>query len=134
MPEAIQTDLSQYTVLIVDDVPINLLLVGKMLARFNFKTVTAKNGVEALEAVREHNPALLVLDLMMPVMDGFEVIRRLRAEPETAGIRIIVLSALNSNEDIVRAYDLGANDFITKPVILEKLVNSVAAQFGIPEQ
>ena len=124
-------DLSRYTVLAVDDVPLNLILIQKMLAKFKFQVRTAGNGVQALEAVAAQKPDLILLDLMMPVMDGFEVIRRLREAPATAGIRIVILSALNSNEDIVRGYQLGANDFITKPIILEKLLNCVATQLQL---
>lgn len=124
-------DLSSRTVLMVDDVPINLVLVKKMLSRFNFNVETAVNGKDALEKVAAHRPDLILLDLMMPVMDGFEVLRALRANPETADIRIVILSALNSTEDIVRGYQMGANDFITKPIIMEKLVNCVATQFEL---
>ena len=124
-------DLSRYNVLAVDDVPLNLILIQKMLAKFKFQVRTAGNGVQALEAVAAQKPDLILLDLMMPVMDGFEVIRRLREAPATAGIRIVSLSALNSNEDIVRGYQLGANDFITKPIILEKLLNCVATQLQL---
>ena len=64
---------------------------------------------------------------MMPVMDGFEMLRILRANPLTARIPVIVLSALNTNEDIVAAYNAGANDFVTKPILFEKLLSSVSA-------
>ena len=121
-------DLSRYNVLAVDDVPLNLILIQKMLAKFKFQIRTAGNGVQALEAIAAQKPDLILLDLMMPVMDGFEVIRRVRETPGIADIRIVILSALNSNEDIVRGYQMGANDFITKPIILEKLLNSVATQ------
>ena len=124
-------DLSRYNVLAVDDVPLNLILIQKMLAKFKFQVRTAGNGVQALEAVAAQKPDLILLDLMMPQMDGIEVIRRLREAPATAGIRIVILSALNSNEDIVRGYQLGANDFITKPIILEKLLNCVATQLQL---
>ena len=73
-------------------------------------------------------PDLILLDLMMPGIDGFEVIKRLRADSATADIRIVILSALNSNEDVVKGFDLGANDFIMKPIIMEKLLNSVFTQ------
>ena len=124
-------DLTGFDVLAVDDVPINLLLVNKMLSRFNFHLRTAADGAQALAAVAECKPDLILLDLMMPVMDGFEVLRRLRSDPETAGIRIVILSALNANEDIVRGYQMGANDFITKPIILEKLLSCVATQLQL---
>jgi len=132
IPKFIQDmELSKYNVLAVDDIPLNLLLVQKMLSKFNFRIRTATNGREALEAVAQERPALILLDLMMPEIDGYEVLRRLRADPETADIRIIILSALNSNEDIVKGFDLGANDFLTKPISMEKLLNVVATQFKL---
>lgn len=121
-------DYSSFSVLAVDDVPINLILVQKMLARFNFQMSTAANGQAALDAVAAKKPDLILLDLMMPGIDGFEVLRRIRENPETADIRIVILSALNSNEDVVKGYNLGADDFIMKPIIMEKLLTTVITQ------
>lgn len=132
IPSFIQDmELSKYNVLAVDDIPLNLLLVQKMLSKFNFRIRTATNGREALETVAQDRPHLILLDLMMPEIDGYEVLRRLKADPETADIRVIILSALNSNEDIVKGFDLGANDFLTKPISMEKLLNVVATQFKL---
>ena len=124
-------DFSKYNVLAVDDVPLNLLLVEKMLSKFQFRIRKAGNGRIALEEIAKEKPDLILLDLMMPEVDGFEVLRKVRENPETADIRIVILSALNSTEDIVRGYQLGANDFITKPIIMEKLVNCVATQLQL---
>lgn len=124
-------DFSAYNVLAVDDVPLNLILVQKMLSRFNFQMRTAANGQLALDAVAEKKPDLILLDLMMPGIDGFEVIRRLRADPQTADIQIVILSALNSSEDVVKGFNLGANDFIMKPIIMEKLLTCVVTQLQI---
>ena len=126
-------DFSQFSVLAVDDIPLNLLLVEKMLSRFNFHFRKAANGQMALDAVAQEKPDLILLDLMMPGIDGFEVIRRLRADPKTADIQIVILSALTSNEDIVKGFDVGANDFIMKPIIMEKLLNSVFTQLRFVE-
>jgi CheY-like chemotaxis protein len=126
-------DYSKYLVLAVDDIPLNLLLVQKMLSRFNFRLKTAANGQQALDFVAVEKPDLILLDLMMPMVDGFEVIRRLRANPETADIQIVILSALNSNEDVVKGFNLGANDFIMKPIIMEKLLNCVVTQMQLVE-
>ena len=126
-------DYSKYNVLAVDDIPLNLLLVQKMLARFNFTLRTAANGQQALDAVAERKPDLILLDLMMPGIDGFEVIRRLRENPETADIQIVILSALNSQEDVVKGFNLGANDFIMKPIIMEKLLSCVVTQMQVVE-
>ena len=126
-------DYSQFEVLAVDDIPLNLLLVQKMLSRFNFKLRTAANGQQALDAVAAKKPDLILLDLMMPGIDGFEVIRRLRADPATADIQIVILSALNSNEDVVKGFSVGANDFIMKPIIMEKLLSCVVTQMQLVE-
>jgi Response regulator containing a CheY-like receiver domain and a GGDEF domain len=126
-------DYSKYNVLAVDDIPLNLLLVQKMLSRFNFTLRTASNGQQALDAVAAQKPDLILLDLMMPGIDGFEVIRRLRENPDTADIQIIILSALNSNEDVVKGFSMGANDFIMKPIIMEKLLSCVVTQMQLVE-
>ena len=125
-------DFSKYKILVVDDVPLNLLLVEKMLSRYHFSVQKASNGLEALHEIHVFKPHLILLDIMMPVMDGFDVIRKVRENPALADVKIVVLSALNSNEDILKAYSLGAQDFITKPIVLDKLTNSVARQLGIP--
>ena len=126
-------DYSRYNVLAVDDIPLNLLLVQKMLSRFNFTLRTAANGQLALDAVAAKKPDLILLDLMMPGIDGFEVIRRLRSDPNTADIRIVILSALNSNEDVVKGFNVGADDFIMKPIIMEKLLSCVVTQMQLVE-
>ena len=126
-------DYSSFNVLAVDDIPLNLLLVQKMLSRFNFTLRTASGGQQALDAVAQCRPDLILLDLMMPGIDGFEVIRRLRENPETGDIRIVILSALNSNEDVVKGFNAGANDFIMKPIIMEKLLSCVITQLQVAE-
>jgi CheY-like chemotaxis protein len=126
-------DYSKYNVLAVDDIPLNLLLVQKMLSRFNFELRTAANGQQALDAVAAKKPDLILLDLMMPGIDGFEVIRRLRANPDTTDIQIVILSALNSNEDVIKGFNEGANDFIMKPIIMEKLLSCVVTQMQLVE-
>ncbi len=125
------TDFSKYSLLMVDDVPLNLLVVTKMLSRFNFRIRTASNGIEALQKVAEEKPDLILLDILMPQMDGFEVLHRLRSDPATADLRVVILSALNTTEDIVKGFNLGANDFITKPIIMEKLISSVSDQLRL---
>ena len=123
-----EKDLSQYDILAVDDVPLNLILLEKMLARFNIKIRKASNGLEAMREIIAKKPDLVILDLIMPFMDGFETLQKIRETPGLEDLKTIVLSALNKNEDIVRAYNCGANDFITKPIIFEKLINSVNNQ------
>lgn len=119
--------MNKHKVLIVDDVAVNRLMVNKMLGTFGMEVMEANNGLEALEALRTFKADVILLDLMMPVMDGFEMLRILRANPLTTHIPVIVLSALNTTDDIVAAYNAGANDFVTKPILFEKLVSSVNA-------
>ena len=128
------TDYSKYNLLMVDDVPLNLLVVTKMLTRFNFRIRTAANGVEALEKMAEEKPDLVLLDILMPQMDGFEALQHIRSNPNTKDIRVVILSALNSTEDIVKGFNLGANDFITKPIIMEKLISCVSDQLRLSDQ
>lgn len=127
--QIIDSDLSGYKVLVVDDINLNLLLVKKMLSKYSFTTITATNGMEALAMIEKEKPVLVLLDLMMPVLDGYEVIRRVRADKKNEKLRIVVLSALNTNENVVKALNLGADEFITKPITMEKLFESVNTQF-----
>ena len=128
------TDYSKYNLLMVDDVPLNLLVVTKMLTRFNFRIRTAANGVEALEKMAEEKPDLVLLDILMPQMDGFEALQHIRSNPNTKDTRVVILSALNSTEDIVKGFNLGANDFITKPIIMEKLISCVSDQLRLSDK
>ena len=115
-------DLSAYNVLMVDDVPINLLLVRKMLGIFNFEVRTASDGLKALAEVEARKPDLILLDLMMPGMHGFDVLAHLKENPATADIRVVILSALNTNEDIVKGFRLGAVS--SRPSVNRKVPNS----------
>ena len=108
--------------------PLNLLLVEKMLSRYKFKVKKANSGSEALEMIKEELPSVVLLDLLMPNMDGYEVLARLRADSQTKDLPVIILTALNSDADIIRGFKAGANDFITKPIIMDKLVKSIEKQ------
>ena len=123
-------DACKTCVLIVDDIPINVTLIEKMLKPFHFVIEKANDGQTALDIVADNKPDLILLDLMMPGMNGYDVIKQLRAKEETQQLPIIVISALNSNEDVVKGYDLGANDFLTKPIIMSRLHTSVITQLN----
>ena len=123
-----EVDQSQVTILVVDDIPLNVLLIRKMLGKFKFNILTANNGQAALDTVAAHNVDLVLLDLMMPGMDGYEVLTRLRNQEETKELPVVILSALNSSDDVTKGFQLGANDFITKPIIMERLLTCVATQ------
>ena len=123
-------DACKTSVLIVDDIPINVTLIEKMLKPFHFVIEKANDGQTALDIVADNKPDLILLDLMMPGMNGYDVIKQLRAKEETQQLPIIVISALNSNEDVVKGYDLGANDFLTTPIIMNRLHTSVITQLN----
>lgn len=119
-------DYTKIKTLLVDDVALNIKVVEKMISPFKFQIRTASNGEQALKAIAEEQPDLILLDLMMPIMDGFETLQHIRAgEAGDPNVLILILSALNSEKDIIRGMNLGANDFITKPVIMQRLNNVI---------
>ena len=122
---------SEYKILIVDDVMSNVLLLKVLLTNEKFAIATASNGRQALEQVDKENPDLVLLDVMMPDMSGFEVAQHLKANPKTADIPIIFLTALNSTTDIVKGFQVGANDFISKPFNKEELIIRVTHQISL---
>lgn len=126
-----EIDPSEYKVLIVDDVMSNVLLLKVLLTNEKFKIVTATNGTQALDVVDKEQPDLILLDVMMPDMSGFEVSQHLKAKPETNDIPIIFLTALNSTADIVKGFQVGANDFISKPFNKEELIIRVMHQISL---
>ena len=122
---------SEYKILIVDDVMSNVLLLKVLLTNEKFAIATASNGRQALEQVEKENPDLVLLDVMMPDMSGFEVAQHLKSNPNTADIPIIFLTAPNSTADIVKGFQVGANDFISKPFNKEELIIRVTHQISL---
>lgn len=122
---------SEYKILIVDDVMSNVLLLKVLLTNEKFQIATASNGRQALDQVIKEKPDLVLLDVMMPDMSGFEVSQQLKANPETAEIPIIFLTALNSMADIVKGFQVGGNDFISKPFNKEELIIRVTHQISL---
>jgi len=104
------------TVLVVDDNQQNLELIQAYLEDVECVTEAAHDGIEALDAVARSRPDLILLDVMMPKMSGFEVCRRLKSNPDTADIPVIMVTALNEFGDIERGLDSGTDDFVSKPI------------------
>jgi two-component system, OmpR family, alkaline phosphatase synthesis response regulator PhoP len=103
-------------ILVVDDNRENLELLEAYLEDINCKTIAAYDGPEALDIIKNDKPDLILLDIMMPKMSGFEVCRRVKNDPATAHIPIIMVTALNEFGDMQRAVDCGTDDFVSKPV------------------
>jgi len=112
-------------ILVVDDNRENLELLEAYLEDLDCRTIAAYDGPEALEIVRKDNPDLLLLDIMMPKMSGFEVCRRIKNDPATSHIPIIMVTALNEFGDMQRAVDCGTDDFVSKPVNKLELLTRV---------
>jgi len=114
-------------VLVVDDESDIVALVAYHLARAGYRVSTASTGTEALEAARREQPALIVLDLMLPGMSGYEVLEALRAGDETRGVAVLMLTARREEQDRIHGLSLGADDYLTKPFSPQELVLRVAA-------
>ena len=107
-------------ILVVDDQPINVQLLKRKLERERLEVLTANNGLEALEQVKAHKPDLILLDLMMPDMDGMEVCQRLQASSDTRSIPVIFVTARTTKESKLEGLNVGAVDYITKPIDLDE--------------
>ncbi len=103
-------------ILVVDDVPANVKLLEAKLSSEYYDVITASDGFEALKKVKEHKPDLILLDVMMPGMDGFEVCQKLKADKEVSHIPVVMVTALSEKSDRLKGLEAGADDFITKPI------------------
>ena len=122
---------SDYKILVVDDVVSNVLLLKILLTNEKFQVLTANNGNSCIETAKREHPDLILLDVMMPDISGFDTAVILKKEKETADIPIIFLTALNSPADLVHGFQVGANDFLTKPFNKEELVMRVMHQISL---
>lgn len=122
---------SDYKILVVDDVDSNVLLLKVLLNNEKFQVVTANNGAQAIEQVTKEKPDLILLDVMMPGMDGYEVAVRLKSNQDTRDIPVVFLTALNDTSSVVKGFRTGANDFISKPFNKEELIIRVIHQISL---
>jgi two-component system alkaline phosphatase synthesis response regulator PhoP len=127
---------SKGRILVVDDEIYIVHILDFSLGMEGYEVLTALDGEQALERVRNDKPDLIVLDIMMPKLDGYEVCRTIKADPETRNIPVILLTAKGRNVDQKMGFDVGADDYITKPFSPRKLVERINSLLGqtIPER
>ena len=126
-----QINPAEFKLLVVDDVQTNVLLLKALLGKEGYGILVANNGQEAFEVIRNENPDLILLDVMMPGMDGFEVAERLKSEEFRCEIPIIFLTALDDTQSIVNGFKLGVGDFISKPFRKEELMVRIKHQLSL---
>ena len=112
-------------VLIVDDEPNILISLEFLLTKGGFKVFVARNGAEALDIIKRELPAIVVLDIMMPDVDGYEVCQFIKGTPELEHIKVVFLSAKSKEEDIAKGYSLGADLYLTKPFSTRNLMKEI---------
>ena len=117
--------MNKYKVLIVDDIPENIQTLGEMIKDFDLDVKIAEGGQEAIDIIDSYTPDIILLDLMMPHVNGWDVIDYVREKYSKNEMVIIVVSLLNNKDNIDECYELGVNDYITKPVIKARLTSSI---------
>lgn len=122
---------TNYKLLIVDDLPENLIILGNILLKQNYQVTYAKSGQEALLQVRDNDYDLILLDILMPAMDGYELCRSLKQDIRTAKIPIIFLTSKNDEEGIVKGFEAGAQDYVTKPFNVRELLARVSTHLEL---
>ena len=117
-------------ILVVDDEKQLVSLVKLHMEMAGYEVVSADDGEKAISIIREENPGLVILDLMIPKIDGWEVCRLMRAEPKTVDVPVIMLSARTDTEDKLKGFECGADDYVTKPFSPRELVARVNRLFA----
>ncbi len=124
-------DNKETRILIVDDTQKNIQVLGTMLQEEAYQINVAQNGLQALQVVEKVKPDLILLDIMMPEMDGYETCERLKSDPETKDIPVIFLTAKTETDDIVKGFNLGAVDYVTKPFNHAELMSRVTTHLEL---
>jgi len=122
---------ASFKILIVDDVPTNVMLVKAILKKEGYTLLTTDRGFKALDIIRDQKPDLVLLDIMMPEMDGYEVLEHINEDASIMDTNVIIMSALNDMQSIVKGFMLGAIEYVTKPFQREELVKRVAHRYEI---
>jgi len=118
-------------ILIVDDDTTNLQVIGSFLYNKNYKIILAKSGKDALKSIEKNLPDLILLDIMMPEMNGYEVCKKLKANNQTKDIPVIFLTAKTEAKDIIKGFNTGGLDYVTKPFIKEELLARIKTHISL---
>lgn len=111
-----ESSIPKKEILIVDDDDLSRKLIGRLVSKeFDYEIVSKANGIEALKYAKEHVPQLIILDLMLPGMNGFDILKKVREDPLFKDTKVVLVSAKSRSEDIERGFDLTADEYITKP-------------------
>ncbi len=124
----------KHTILVIDDEPVMHHILEGLLSPEGYSFVFANSGVEAIEKIADVDPDLILLDIMMPGMSGFEVCRHLRADRNWQNIPVILITALDGKEDLAKGLDAGANDFLNKPFDRTELLARVRSMMRLEAQ
>ena len=117
--------MENYKILIVDDVPTNVTLIAAIIKKLNVEYDTAENGEDALKKIETFKPNIVLLDLMMPDISGWDVIKTIREKYSKEQLAIIVTSAITDHENITECYYMGVNDYVAKPIVPDRLLNTI---------
>jgi DNA-binding response OmpR family regulator len=124
----------RHTLLVIDDEPEIVRLLDHHLTKAGYVVITAKDGEQGLDAVRRHRPDLVILDVMLPGMDGWDICKKVKGDPLTAATSILMLTARAEEENRILGLELGADDYVTKPFGIRELVARVKALLRRSEQ
>ncbi len=117
--------MENYKILIVDDIPTNVTLIAAIIKKAAASYEIATTGEEAIEKVESYKPDIILLDLMMPDVDGWDVIKYVRERYTKEQMAIIVTSAITDHDNITECYNLGINDYVAKPIVPDRLLNTI---------
>lgn len=131
--ERIETDLSRKRMLLIENVNLNVLLVKRMLEKIGVNVISAEDGEAGIDIARREQPDLIATRILLPGLSGFDIIRRLKSDPQTWNIPIIVTSAYSHQPDVDMAYEIGATDYIFKPIVWDRLISSVSTQLRLAD-
>ncbi|MDH4180361.1 MAG: response regulator [Armatimonadota bacterium] len=123
-----------HQILVVDDHPPTVRLIQNALEQEGFSVISAANGAECLIAVHQHRPDLVILDVIMPIMDGFQTLRVLRENKNTKALPVIILTIRDSDQDVIEGWRIGADLYLTKPFQIDDLVAAVKRVLEIDDK